>query len=98
MTERSLFNVICKIVGLWMLIQGISSLVWAFVASRSSGQVPFDPSEGASWFSGAVYTCLGLVLTCRSSAMTRFVFRLDAPLDETASDKDDDAATDVPRT
>ena len=94
MTERSLFHVVCKIVGLWLLIQGISSLVWAFIASRYSGQIPFDPSEGASWFSGAVYTCLGLVLMCRSSAITRFVFRLDAPLDETDSDND----SDVPRT
>ena len=83
MTERSLFNVVCKITGLFFLLRGVSSLLWGFLASRYEGSAYFDPSEGASWFTGAVSTAIGLFLCCRSSSVTRFLFRLDGPLDET---------------
>lgn len=76
-TEKSLLNVACKILGLWMLIQGLSSVVWAFIASRSDGNTPFDPSEGSSWFSGAVFTTVGLFLCTRSSWITRILFQID---------------------
>ena len=82
MTERSLFNVVCKIAGLFILIQGITALVWGFLASRNTGNMPFHPSEGESWFTGAVFTALGFFLCCRSSAVTRLLYRLDGPLDE----------------
>jgi len=82
MTERSLFNVVCKSTGLFVLLQGVSSTAWAFIASRYEGSTLFEPSEGASWFTGAVFTAIGLLLCCRSSSVTRFLFRLDSPLDE----------------
>jgi len=77
MTEKSLFNVACKILGLVMLFQGLSSLVWAFIASRFSNNTLFDPSESASWFSAAVYTTVGLFFCARSSWVTKVVFRMD---------------------
>lgn len=82
MTERSLFNVICKFLGLWILYEGVTSLVWAFIASRYSDRIPFDPPEFASWFSGAVSTIFGLFLCGRSSWLTKVLFGIDGPLDE----------------
>lgn len=82
MTERSLFNVACKIAGLWILFVGISSVLWGFLASRFHEDIYFDPPEAASWFSGALYIIFGLLLCGRSSWLTRLMFRLDGPLDE----------------
>lgn len=82
MSERSLFNVICKFMGLWMLYQGATALLWAFIASRSTDRIAFDPTEAASWFSGAVATVFGLLLCGRSSLITRVLFGFDSPLDE----------------
>jgi len=87
MSERSLFNVLCKLLGMWMVFQGITSLVWAFLASRYSDQIPFDPPEFASWFSGAVTTVFGVFLCTRSSKLTRFLFGLDASLDSDAANE-----------
>ena len=84
MTERSLFNVVCKIVGLWLFFEGASSLLWAFAASRFYDIGPFHPPESFSWFAGALYVVFGLLLAGRSSWFTRFMFRLDGPLDEQA--------------
>jgi hypothetical protein len=81
MTERSLFNVLCKSLGLWMTFQGVTALIWAFLASRYSEQIPFDPPEFASWFSGAASAAFGVILSTRSSKITRFLFGLDGPLD-----------------
>lgn len=83
MTERSLFNVACKLLGLFSLFRGISSLIWAFVASRFALEILFEPAEMASWFTGAGYIVFGLFLCASSSGVTRFLFRLDGPLDET---------------
>jgi len=81
MSERSLFNILCKLLGMWMTFEGISSLVWAFLASRYSDQIHFDPPEMASWFSGAVTIAFGLFLCTRSSRLTQFLFELDGSLD-----------------
>ncbi len=90
MTERSLFNVACKILGLVLLMQGISSLVWAFLDSRFFERLHVSPSEASSWFSAAVYTLLGLLFCARSSWITRFVFRLDGELDSRPKNDGDD--------
>jgi hypothetical protein len=81
MSERSLFNVLCKLLGMWMVFQGVTSLVWAFLASRYADQIPSDPPEFASWFSGAVTTVFGVFLCTRSSKLTRLLFGLDGALD-----------------
>ncbi len=90
MTERSLFNVACKILGLVLIMQGISSLVWAFLDSRFFERLQVSPSEASSWFYGAVYTTLGILFCARSSWITRFVFRLDGELDSRRPRNDHD--------
>jgi hypothetical protein len=82
MTERSLFNVACKLLGLWWLSQGVGGLIWAFLASRfASPELPFDPPESTSWMAGALYAMLGLFFCARSSWVTRVFFALDRELD-----------------
>lgn len=82
MTERSLFNVACKLLGLWWFATGVGGLVWAFLASRfSSPELPFDPPESTSWLAGALYAALGMFFCARSSWVTRFMFTLDGELD-----------------
>ena len=86
MTEQSLFNVACKISGLWMLLQGVSLVVWAFLSSRlDAAYVQYGGGESANWISGAIYTTMGLFFCSRSSWLTRLVFALDAELDSDAS-------------
>lgn len=87
MSERSLFNGACKIVGLWSVYSGVVSLFWAFLASRFSEQTwaAFNPSEVESWFFGGAQTVFGLLLCGRSSWLTRLLFGLDGPLDDPAA-------------
>lgn len=56
MTERSLFNVLCKSAGVFLLLRGVASLVRVFLASRCEGSTYFEPTAGASWFVGALST------------------------------------------
>ena len=83
MSERSLFNVACKILGLWVIYGGLTSLIWAFLASRFADRVTiqFNPSEFDSWFFGGAQTVCGLLLCGRSSWLTRLLFGIDGPLD-----------------
>jgi hypothetical protein len=88
MTERSLFNVACKLLGLYFFFRGVTSLVWAFLASRfDSTLTPFEPTELASWFSGAVYTVFGFLFCGRSSWITQVMFRLDGAVDSLSSEE-----------
>ncbi|MEX0938128.1 MAG: hypothetical protein WDZ59_09740 [Pirellulales bacterium] len=84
MNERALFNVISKVVGFLMLLSGLSSLLWAFLASRYEQQynMPFDPGEGLSWFTGGASTLVGAFLCLKSSALTRWLYRIDPPLED----------------
>ena len=82
MTERSLLNVANKVLGTFMVIQGVSGLVWAFLASRYTSL----QSEAADGVYGALFIVIGLLLCGRSSYVTRFLFRLDGPLDEHSLD------------
>jgi len=82
MSERSLFNVACKLLGLWLLFQSGTAFIWAFLMSRyNTNYSVFDPEEDLGWISGAVSMVVGLLLCCRSGWVTKLVFRIDGPLD-----------------
>ena len=81
MTERSLFNVACKLLGLWLMFRAVSASVWAFLAGRYSEHFLLEPPEAFGWFSGAVAMAFGLFLCCRSGWLTQLMFRIDGPLD-----------------
>lgn len=81
MSDRSLFNALCKLLGMWLTFQGLTSLVWAFHMSRYTGLNSTDPMAYSEWFSAAVTTAFGVFLCTRSSNLTRFLFRFDGSLD-----------------
>ncbi|TWU42982.1 hypothetical protein Q31b_20160 [Novipirellula aureliae] len=86
MTERSLFNVACKLLGLWLLFRAVSAFVWAFLASRYASYFLTEPPEVFGWFSGTVALVFGLFLCCRSAWLTQLLFRIDRPLDAEPDD------------
>jgi len=82
MTERSLFNVACKLIGVWLLFHAGSAFVWAFLASRFNHNYSvFDPEEDMGWSTGTTWLIVGAFLCCRSGWLTQLVFRIDPPLD-----------------
>lgn len=81
MTERSLFNVACKLLGLWLLFRAASSFFWAFLASRYSEQFLLEPPEAFGWYLGTVSLLFGAFLCCRSGWITQRLFAIDVPLD-----------------
>lgn len=88
MTERSLFNVACKLLGLWLLFRAGSAFVWAILASRYYDTYSvFDPSEDLGWTSCAVSLLIGLILCCRSGWLTQLMFRIDPSLDNETTAK-----------
>lgn len=82
MTERSLFNVVCKLIGLWLLFRAAWAFIWAFLTSRFyENYSVFHPEEELGWSTGAVWLLVGLFLCSRSGWLTQMVFRIDPPLD-----------------
>lgn len=86
MTERSLFNVACKLLGIWLLFRAMSAFVWAFLASRYADYFLTEPPEAFGWFSGAVALIFGIFLCYRSAWLTQLLFRIDGPLDCDSTD------------
>ena len=82
MSERSLFNVACKLLGLWLFFHAAAAFVWAFLASRFDHTYSvFDPDEDLGWSTGAVWLIAGAFLCYRSGWLTQLIFRIDPPLD-----------------
>ncbi len=82
MSERSLFNVACKLLGLWLFFHAAAAFAWAFLAGRFDHTYSvFDPDEDLGWSSGAVWLIAGTFLCCRSGWLTQLIFRIDPPLD-----------------
>ena len=79
MTERSLFNVACKLIGLWLLFHAGSAFVWAFLASRFySNYSVFDPDEDFGAISAllehANISCCDFETTIDKAEIGDFVF------------------------
>ena len=87
MSERSLFNVACKLLGLWLFFHAAAAFVWAFLASRFDHTYSvFDQAVDFGWSTGAVWLIAGAFLCCRSGWLTQLIFRVDPPLDTDAPD------------
>ena len=74
MDQKSIFNVGCKLFGLYSVVSGSYYVATTLFTSMISG---FMSTDASIWLPGAWYLVLGCVLCIVSSWLTRAVYLLD---------------------